>query len=199
MPDYRINFRDTEAFATDGAGELCASSFAVYPFDIESTGLIGGWVNDSGDKSRDREATNDRRLAGIHFDDSAGTRYFRLDIQAGVYDCYLAVGDQNAAVGTACQILDTTTVRITIADHVLGGAEWYDANDTGPYTNATWPGSNTPKRITIATGQVRVYLGTGAANAGISHMSLVNIPDPKMGYFKPNRLRPAIWSPGLAR
>lgn len=176
MPDYKVNFRDSEAFVTDGAGEVCASSFAVYPFDLSGSGIIGGWVNDSGDKSRDRDSGVDRRLAGIHFDDTGGpTRYFRLDIAAGTYELRLAVGDFNGAVGTQCQVLDTTTVVASLANHALGGSEWYDANDAGPYTPATWASGNTSKQVTFTTTQLRIYLGTGVANAGISHLSLVSV------------------------
>jgi hypothetical protein len=151
-----FNFRSTVAFVTDGANQIeveNSSPNGLYPTtnSIGGDSVTYGW--DIATTIRDRVNTNDPRLAGMHFANSAsGNLNFRVDLPAaGTYKYRLAIGDGSfAQPAMQVRIYDNTTlltnvnVGTSVANHFIDAT----GNDL---TNVTWPGSNAQVTQSFAT------------------------------------------------
>jgi len=140
MPDHGFNFRRTSAFVTDGADDTFVIRAIGYneQYPITRDGVTFGWTTQI-DTSRDRDATVDVRLAGVHFSYSSVRRDFRVDLAglngAGEYIITAGFGDSYQAVTTYSQMLDNTTVFNT-TNETLAGSDRI-ADHTGVHhTNA---------------------------------------------------------------
>ena len=169
---FGFNFRNEISFVTDGAndqGVQITSATALYP----QTNTIGGesitWgvTTLTGTECRDRYDTNDVRLAGMWFkaNATAGVQIFRVDLPAtGTYSINIAAGDpQYASNANTFRILDNTTSKIFVDAVATTSGQFLDATGT-PYTNATWPTSNTAVDVTFATTTCFIELGTTTAD-----------------------------------
>jgi len=170
-----INFRGSLAFVTDGTDEVQTDGFSggnAYP--VTKGGWVQGWTV-TFENAADRNASIDRRLAGIGYKTNTGLSQgtYRVDLPAaGSYTIRLALGDDGSAQSYQyCEILDNTTSKLII-DKNTGTAvdEWYDAAGT-KQTLANWPGSNAAATLTFATTTLFLKLGTPTAQAAISTLS----------------------------
>ncbi|MGI8549039.1 MAG: DUF2341 domain-containing protein, partial [Gemmatimonadaceae bacterium] len=182
--DIGINFRGSAAYVTDGANETYALHFDTYP--TTRGGVTFGWVTYA-DFNIDRSTTVPPELAGVGEQPNNGTQAnLRIDLPApGTYDIRLAQGD--AVQGQARQyieVLDGTTSVLVNSNAGNAGGEFYDANNT-KWTTATWPTSNTPKRVTFSGTEVHVKLGTPTADingSDIAHIRFVSVSGTPTGY-----------------
>lgn len=195
---FGINFRATSGYVTDNAGETYSLGEA-YP--TTRGGITFGWDVDSTAHSRDRNSGNDRRLAGIVFE-NATTRELRVDLPAaGTYPVKVAFGD--AGFDQAQQkwsIKDGASTTLDTVDDAGGTvANHFDDVLGTDYTNATWPGSAASKNYTFATTQLRVALlsnsGTNPAIT-IAHLFVGDaIGGAKGPPFLPGMYRPRFTKP----
>lgn len=176
--DIGINFRATAAYVTDGANETYCLADA-YP--TTRGGVTFGWTTATPDGTRNRNASLDRRLAGVNrtWNNAAQIR-FQLDLPAsGAYDVHLALGDYIGEGYLYGQILDDAAPLITIDDaNGTTGGSFDDATGAG-YSAAAWPGSEQPTRVTFATQTLRLAIGTGTAgtpdSSTIAHLRVVQV------------------------
>jgi len=146
-----INFRQSDIFVTDGANEYgeVAAAAPDYPVTTPQGNNVG-WEYTGATTSRDRQAGNDRRLAGVH---SPGTaKDFRIDLpSAGSYNVRIAAGDGNYSCSPTTELIDTAASLGTLATGSTGaGNSFRDATNT-IYTAANWPANNTAVNKTFTT------------------------------------------------
>lgn len=178
--DAGFDFRSSLGYVTDPAGSYAVLGEA-YPHTY-ATGVVGGY-EDAGFSQRDRNASNDARIAGCIFS-GGSNRLFRLDLPAaGDYDIYLAVGDPSnasSAYGTDpywdWYIRDTTTDLLHVTG-ATGANEFLDAT-MAVRTAAAWPGSNAKATLTFATTILRVYVPSADSKGMISHMRVATASSP---------------------
>src|SRR5262245_61944068 len=174
--DVGINFRATSGYVTDGTGETYSLGEA-YP--TTRGGATFGWVVDNTANSRDRDNTNDRRLAGINFTNSGG-RYFQIDLPAaGTYQVYAAAGDAGSGGnGALWDFCDTNAVLASLTGDLIAQNEFKDGSDV-QRTAAAWPGSNAPVTLTFSTTAFRLKLRTPATNNNvIAHLRIQSVDNP---------------------
>lgn len=130
-----LNFRSTIAFVTDGSGETYVR---VDTYPTTRGGLTFGYTSLTGLEFRDRSASLDRRIAGMHFGPAAG-RTFRFDLPggAGTYRVRVLFGDNDIGWSHQCVIKDgaggSTLATIT---GTTSSARWLDADGTTSITAA---------------------------------------------------------------
>lgn len=169
-----INFRATAGYVTDGGNEdneLVASGNQTYPHTT-AQGINVGWETVSGlYQGRNRNAGNDRRLAGINFNTNTGTWDFRVDLpSAGTYNIRLAMGDASYAAAVACDIVDGTTNLGTLTSGSTSAFNQFKDPTNTEYSAANWPGSNTAVSKTFSTTICRVRVGSaGSGSHSIAH------------------------------
>ena len=172
-----INFRGSSGYVTDASDETYSLGEA-YPTTRSPSGggsYTFGWNGDNSANTRDRDSSNDRRLAGINFTNAAG-KHFQIDLPAaGTYKVYVAAGDVNSGNGALWDLCDTTTVLASLTKDGLNANEFVDATDT-ILTHSTWPGSNTPLTLTFATTAFRLKLSAPAtSNNVIAHLRIESV------------------------
>jgi hypothetical protein len=179
-----FNFRDTAGFVTDGTNEEDVSvakggGTAAYPYSetIDGDTFNCGWISGMGNM-RDRNAGNDRRLAGCHFatngTDSDGNRAFVIDLPAaGDYEIRLAFGDTSGD-DHYWKVFDDTTLLETVGPKTNAANEWFDANGTNHTSSANWAANQTPKTYTFATTTCKIRIGHGGTGVAtrIAHMAI---------------------------
>ena len=174
-----FNFRSTLAFVTDGTNEQ-----AVLGEQYPQTTTIGGdsvvWGWDSNMELRNRNSTNDRRLAGNTFI-AAGTvdAIFRVDLPAtGEYKLRLSLGDATYSALQWCDVRDNTTVLYNVGGGTITTAanSFLDANAV-ERTAANWPGSNTQKQSTFSSTILRVVVRAvaSAVQGRITHLEIEQV------------------------
>lgn len=165
-----LNFRATSSFVTDSTNETYVIGDA-YP--TTRAGVTFGW--ESGftlTNIRNRNASNDRRIAGTHFD-GEGDAIFRLDLPStGLYEIRLGLGDPggNAAGGV---MKDNTTTLFTIAT-VSSSLNILDATGVAR-TQANWPSQNAAVQHTFASTILRWHVGGGSGNCGTCHIGVTKL------------------------
>lgn len=163
--DKGFDFRASSGFVTDPAsctyviGPDGGGVHDQYPTTRNSVtfGFVAWGASDS---SRDRDSGIDPRLSGMVYTPNNGTQVdFRIDLlSAGTYNIALAMGEASSDhTGQRIEILDNTTSRFSISGDTLGG-NFIDANGNAR-SAAAWPGSNTPRSITMATTTLIVRFG----------------------------------------
>ncbi len=166
--DIGINFRGTSTYVTDGANETYCLADA-YP--TTRGGATFGWL--SAVFAADRNATVDRRLAGINFN-GAGPETFQLDLPAaGNVTIYLGLGDAAAShTGVTAVFKDNSTTMFTVGPVFVDGitAVW-DATGTN-YTMANWPASEVGRAVVMTTTTLKITF-TADANWTVTHVRAV--------------------------
>lgn len=145
--DKGFNFRSTSVYVTDGTNETYVTAADAYP--TTRNGVTFGWTAAVSDANRD--AANDRRLAGIHYQTSS--RDFQVDLPAaGDYLTHLGIGDSVDGGGdhATANVKDNTSSLFT-ATNVRTPAQRYTDASNVQYTNGTWPGSETGVQKTFTT------------------------------------------------
>jgi len=175
MSATAVNFRLTAGYVTDDASETYSLGGAdTYP--TTRNGVTFGLEAGSNWEGRDQDNTNDRRLAGINFDNFGGggaPQTFRVDLPAaGSYDLRLAVGSATfGGVSQYVEIQDTTTSLLTVTG-TTNAQEFRDALGT-LLTNVTWPGSNVASTKTFASTILRLIVGDATRIGSVAHLSFV--------------------------
>lgn len=163
MAYYGINFRADSAYVTDGAGETYTIG-AAYP---ETRGGItfgySSGANFSG--SRDRDNTNDRRIAGLVYSlNSSAADVFQVDLPegAGTYDIAIALGDAASARGNQLLLIkDGSTTLATIGPTSTSAADRFIDATGVERTDAAWPGSMALLRLTFSGSVMNLHIGNG--------------------------------------
>ncbi len=146
-----INFRDTAGYVTDGTNyDNSNSSRGSYPW-VTSQGNSVGWVDASTIQFRNRNASNDPRLAGLNYTNDLGNS-FRIDLPApGVYLIGISVGDNDSGQSVGYDLYDNVTSLGSLTTGTTSAAQRYkDATNT-EYTDTTWPTSQTLVSKTFAS------------------------------------------------
>jgi hypothetical protein len=202
-----VNFRSTAGYVSDPTNyDYEISSVVDYPRTTVQGNNIG-WESTNfggGPQYRNRNSGNDARLAGEAFyDDLARAARYRIDLpSAGSYSVGLAVGDPIYVATSYIQLYDDLTLLSTLVNGTTSAAQrFFDATGT-EYTNLTWPTSQTLVQFSFSSSILRII----AAGDGVHQMLMNSLyvesanPPPAMGgYPRPNKLRPRIFAPGLAR
>lgn len=181
--DIGINFRATAGFVTDGANETYSLAEA-YP--TTRGGATFGWTDGlGGDRTRDRNAAIDRRMAGANFTNSTGSQdrvtVFQLDLPAaGTYDIRVAVGDEsNPRTNQKLEIFDNVTSKgVLVNDASTAAAHWVDATNVERTSDSDWSTNNAKATITFASTTLVIKTGTTAAttdNTFLSHIRVVQV------------------------
>ncbi len=182
--DIGINFRSTNAGAfanIDGANETyCLGASDIYP--TTRAGFTFGWVSaHEADGKGDRQAGNDRRLAGINYATNDGTpSQFKLDLPAsGSSTIHLAMGDGSYSKAYQyVKIQDGVggTNLVTIDDSNGTGSQHFDDATGTDYTNVTWPGSETGVAVSFTGTLLYLLLGSPGAQSAqttLAHLRVV--------------------------
>lgn len=161
-----VNFRSSEPFVTDGAGQTyCLDESYPVNRDGKTFGFIDGLA---GDRVRDRDAGLDPQLAGAHFTNSTGSQdrvlEFQVDLPSpGSYKIRLALGDpNNARTNQTARIFDDTTLKETIFDASTASSRWIDATEV-ERDESDWLSNNA--EITVAFSTTTFILKIGTTNA----------------------------------
>ncbi len=171
--DKGFNFRQTSGYVTDGATDTYVLPTDAYP--VTRNGVTFGW--NAGVNSADRNASNDARLAGIHFN-SGGGYEFRVDLPAtGDYVVHLGVGDDSGG-GTGSQtvdVKDNATTKFSLTSRTYSTAhQFYDAGDNAR-TNVTWPGSEVGVTATFASTTFKLAIGSSGFWV-VAHLFIHQVP-----------------------
>lgn len=169
-----IDFRGTSGFVTDPANctfEIGNFGSNSYPRTTPQGNTVG-WAGNTY-LITDRSASVDARLAGINYQSNAGTVDYRIDLPStGSYQINLALGDIGFSHPIQLQLYDNTSLLATIANTNVTSGNTMDATGT-IYSDAAWPGSNTPitkvYASTIALFRLG-YNGAQADNSTIQHI-----------------------------
>lgn len=165
-----FNFRLTSTYVTDGTDETYVIG-DVYP--TTRNGVTFGWEGGGSLQMRNRSTSNDRRLAGISWNDTTAVD-FRVDLpNPGNFELRLAHGDV---------IYDTASLDLNIKDTNTVVANLVDANGTGAansfidanvneFTAANWPANNTARTLAFSTTIFRARIRSGFTDL-IAHISL---------------------------
>jgi hypothetical protein len=198
--DKGINFRSTSGFVTDGANETYCLAADSYP--TTRGGVTFGWTDAFLSGAADRDAGADRRIAGISFRiNSSSQTVVRVDLpNTGSFAVRLALGDTGAQGYQYAQLKDNASVISTIADTDGTAAGNYDDANGTNHTAANWPASNTSLTHTFTSTTFLLTIGSPGAQAGSSTLAHVSFSEASSDpSFRVQVLRPAIFSPGLAR
>lgn len=168
-----INIRQTSGYVTDGANERGETSTGNNYPTTSAEGNNVGW--ESGTDSvatRNRKATNDRRLAGLGFNGGATVDY-RIDLpSSGSHTVRVACGDPDySRSNQKCEVFDTSSSLGALFSAASTGAanSFLDAGGN-VRTAAAWPGSNTGASLTFSTTICRFRWGDGTNIVHAVHM-----------------------------
>lgn len=157
-----INFRATSGYVTDGANEdyeILDGSTPNYPHTTAQGNNVGWETIVSNVRGRDRSSGNDRRLAGMCFNDGGDVTY-RIDLpSSGDYNVGIAAGDAFYASNVVWDLFDTSSSLGSLTTGTTSAAQRFkDATNT-EYTEATWPSSQALASKTFATTILRISNG----------------------------------------
>lgn len=187
-PPQGIDFRTTLGFVTDPANCVIENAevlfTANYPRTLPNGNVVGWEISGTGSNSRDRNAGNDPRLAGLENPASD----YRIDIAAGNYNIYIAAGDASNSQGVSMAIKDTTTVLRSLSGSTGAANSFIDASNT-VRTAAAWvaasAGGGTAFAATFATSIARFSM-SGASP--IAHIFIESASGgPKLSWWAWNK------------
>lgn len=165
-----IYFRATDDQSDPANYDAEIGTTANYP-RASAQGNNVGWEQAIGANVRDRNATTDVRLKGIHFADNTGgaEKNYRIALPSpGDYKVRLAAGD--SASGQACKVelFDNSSSLGVLANAVTSGAGfWIDATGVERTSESDWVNNNSLSGIfTFATAICRVRIGGHANGPG---------------------------------
>lgn len=162
-----LNFRANSGFVPDGLNETHVLDTDAYP--VTRGGVTFGWTSGlPGGNSRDRDASVDRRVAGIHFaSNSASSEVFRLDLDnATTHRVRVAAGDTGFNNVQDVELGDDTSFT-TMIDNLATAADVYVEADGTATALAVWPDASKVIEKVFTTTIFNVRL------AGLSASSLV--------------------------
>ena len=174
-----INFRSTLSYVTDGANEEMENDSggggnANYPHTT-ANGIVVGWETTSSTyQARDRNAGNDRRLAGINFNGTAGKFDYRIDVpSAGNYDIIVAMGDPSYAQTVDCEIFDGASSLGVIISGSTGAANSFKDQRNSTWTAANFFANTSPLTITLTGTILRFRFGSAGGTTGqVAHIKV---------------------------
>lgn len=171
--DIKLNFRNTSGFVTDGAGEVYVLD-DIYP--TTRGGVTFGW-SALHDGSRNRNAANDPRFAGLHFR-TVLTDTFRVDLpNSGEYKVHLALGDPDQGQTLGFNLKDNSSTFASISGSTSGTNRFFDATGV-ERTNLNWAANEVPlTQVFSSTVFAMTPTSSGTANC-IAHVRLEEIPAP---------------------
>lgn len=191
MADVGINFRQTLAYTTDGAGQYWVGGSAIpgFPHYTNSpttqNGYTWGWEDTGGLFCDNLSAgTGDPRTAGaasFNNNDGRSPCTFRVDIPAtGTYDIRIAAGRANASGGVLyLQCFDDVTsfIDLTNGTHTGNtGDNYFDATGVLRTSTTNWVSGNVAVSRTFASTILRLKLGDPAHSASdasyLAHISI---------------------------
>ena len=166
-----FNFRATDTFVTDGANETYVLGEA-YP--VTRNGITFGLDLIADINTRNRNAGNDRRLAGVNWN-SAVDVTFRVDLlTSGTHEIRVAAGDASYSQATIYfELKDDTTIFATVDDLNGVAANSFDDATGVERTQAAWPGSNLAVSRVFASTIFRILMDVGDP---IAHVQVEDIP-----------------------
>lgn len=190
-----FDFRSTLVFASDdatyGIGVVGGSPGIAgpsYPVNVTVDGdnFDYGYSTLGGNaESRNRDAGNDPRLAGIQFtpNNSSGTDQckFKIAVPTGIYDIALALGDDDSGGQQSnmyCRVMDDTTLRVSLTGlNMTGFGYWFDATGVERTSAADWVtnGSVATVSVVINSGFIVVELGDPTSNTGTTSWGHIGI------------------------
>jgi hypothetical protein len=183
MPlDIGLNFRQTSTYVTDGAGETYVLGTDAYP--TTRGGVTFGWESGfTSANALNRNASVDRRLAGVHFESGTAIPQFRLDLPAaGQYQIYAAFGDYGPSTTNYSEFrfLDDATVLFSSTVQSMGGAQrWTDATDVKRTSASDWSTNNAARTETFASTILRCRINYGGvdrtSSAVINHLRVIQL------------------------
>ena len=154
--DVGFDFRSTSGYVTDPTNCYFVGGSDAYPTTY-GTVSAGYSANAPGANVRDRSASVDARLAGIHFTTvGQPAPEFRIDLPNGTYNFYCALGDATSSYHANATLYDgpnTGAVLFSYGDLSVPAGSFVDATGA-TYTAAAWPASNSPLSITVTQGYV---------------------------------------------
>jgi hypothetical protein len=165
-----LNFRLTNAFVTDTVPATSEIGTAVnYPRTTPQGNTVG-WETVTVLQTRNRQAGNDARLAGISFPNFATEIVtYRVDLPSGGrYTIRWASGDANYTADVAVSLYDTTTLLTALSSGTTTAAQRFKDATNAEWTNVTWPTSNVPITQTFTTTICRLKT-LGVINGYFTH------------------------------
>ncbi len=170
--DIGLNFRGTEVYVTDGAGETHVLEGDTYPTTRD--GVTFGWEDGASD-GRDRDSTIDARLAGIHFTANTLFERFRVDLDSAVsHDINAAFGDADFAAAADFEMRDDTTVFESHDVATAAKLEFIDAGGTVRTSVSDWVSNNTQISRTFTSTIFRMAMvkPVSASFSRIAHLKI---------------------------
>ncbi len=171
-----FDFRNTQSFVTDPAGDTYVLPSTAYPTTFNGTTF--GWVKTSLVQGRDRNASLDPRLAGINFVNNGSPATFYVDLPSpGTYNISLALGDagyEQCWVQCQIQFLDGGTVLATVAGGLIAQGYFYDATGKS-WSAANWPSDNLTQQVTLSGSRLTVVVGTSKASGDFTTIAFLGV------------------------
>lgn len=173
MTTYGLDFRNTSGYATDPANNTyCLGD--QYP--TTRGGLTFGYINDESGSTRDRDNTNDARLAGMIFFSDVNFETFRVDLPAaGTYNIGCAMGDPLFAQGVQyIEIFDDVASFGAMQSSTGPSANnFYDINGN-VWAQASFFANQTFKNATFSSTILKVKLGKSGVgtNHCLAHLDI---------------------------
>lgn len=173
-----INFRTTAGYVTDGPNddaEAFTSGVAgtTYP-RVTVQGNTVGWESAGTVVTRDRNASNDARLAGLHnSNDINGVITYRVDLPgAGAYEVTWASGDGSYTTGTAVDLYDGSTRLQALSVTPTAAANHFRDATNIDRSAASWVTDNVTVTAIFASTILRLTsVPNGADNMNFTHVS----------------------------
>lgn len=163
-----IAFRASPGFVTDDAADTHSLG---EPAPQTRNGVTFDWDGDYAASSRDRDAGQPAKLAGVIFAPNGGpvrTFVVALPDGAGTYNVRLALGDAGSIqTNQKVVIKDGGTIRATLTAASTEVGQFVDA--TGVDRGFTWTSDNQPAQWQFSTGNLTIELGnTGSGTSTIA-------------------------------
>jgi hypothetical protein len=186
MASKYLNFRATAGYVTDTAGQTYVITDDTYsPGPTVRGGHTFGWINASqpaNSNHRDRDNTNDSRLAGMAFQGNDGnTSTFRLNVSSGQqYAIHIALGDASNPQSNYYALLQDDASTITTIN-VAGGSsagQWVDATGVVRTSDADWISNSAAVTHTFSSAIFYITIGTPTSTSSVTplaHLALVEV------------------------
>jgi hypothetical protein len=171
-----FNFRLTNPYVTDGTNEIRVDLSEAYPSGktIDGDSFDCGFESSSSTGQANRNAALDARLAGIVYKFGGTPDDFRIDLpSAGNYIIRLAVGDATDAQTQNLDLLDGSSVLLSISNVATGIEQFIDASGTLRTSAANWVSNQAETQYTFSTTILRVRLKTPTAGSTtLAHLAI---------------------------
>lgn len=172
-----VDFRATAGFVSDPSANYTKDildGIITYPTSFGTTFI--GWEDTNVSVTRDRNAGNDARIAGMA--QATTVASYRINLpSAGTYSIQVAIGEASyARSNQKLEIFDDVTSKLTLSGNT-GAANSFIAADNSVYTAVNWAAANTVDGggtaqvdVTFASTIARFKLGDGANASYLAHV-----------------------------